>query len=220
MIEYPKIETLFERDERFVVDPTRLKKPVLGTINLWDVTEKIDGTNVRVMMDTSGKVTFGGRTDNAQMPTGLLQQLMETFTTEKMIFAFSQPNQPQVCAILFGEGYGAGIQKGGCYRPDKSFRLFDVLVDEKWWLDWLDVCDVADKLGIKTVPYLGQWTLAEIVERVKPGIRSVVAEQEAPMVNEVKAEGIVARPIQALFDKRGERIIIKLKTKDFIGGKR
>jgi hypothetical protein len=34
------------------------------------------------------------------------------------------------------------------------------------------------------------------------------------------AEGIVARPIETLFDKRMERVIIKLKTKDFIAGKR
>ena len=34
------------------------------------------------------------------------------------------------------------------------------------------------------------------------------------------AEGIVARPIETLFDKRMERIIIKLKTKDFVPGRR
>lgn len=34
------------------------------------------------------------------------------------------------------------------------------------------------------------------------------------------AEGIVARPIETLFDKRMERVIIKLKTKDFMAGKR
>ena len=58
--EYHKIDTLFERDKStFVVDPTKLKSSVLGTIRDWDVTEKIDGTNIRVMLSESGEVSFG-----------------------------------------------------------------------------------------------------------------------------------------------------------------
>jgi len=30
-----------------------------------------------------------------------------------------------------------------------------------------------------------------------------------------RAEGMVGRPVEALFDKRGHRLIVKLKTKDF-----
>jgi hypothetical protein len=29
------------------------------------------------------------------------------------------------------------------------------------------------------------------------------------------AEGLVGRPVEALFDKKGHRLIVKLKTKDF-----
>lgn len=115
-------------------------------------------------------------------------------------------------AILFGEGYGPGIQKcGGLYRADKAFILFDVLVG-KWWLDWESVNDVARKLGIETVPYLGLKTLDQIVEMVRTPFAS--------QLGTAMAEGIVARPIETLFNKRMERIIIKLKTKDFTAGKR
>lgn len=204
--EYHKIDTLFERDEKFIVDPARLKKSVLATIREWDVTEKIDGTNVRVMLSETGDVTFGGRSDNAQMPADLMMKLIAMFPQQKMTDAL-WIGGTQTSAILYGEGYGAGIQKGGTYRPDKSFILFDVLVGGTWWLDREDVDDVARKLGIDTVPYLGRMTLDEIVALVRTPFPSKIGTG--------MAEGIVARPIETLFDKRGERVIIKLKTKDF-----
>jgi hypothetical protein len=214
-MEYTKIDTLFERDQNFNVDLTRLRHPVFATISEWDVTEKIDGTNIRVLMDEQGHVTFGGRTDRAQMPTDLFQYLLATFTPAKMQAAFLRDSEPLPSVVLYGEGYGPGIQKGGgAYRKDKSFRLFDVLVGGRWWLDWTNTVDVANKLHIFTAPYLGRWTLDEIVGRVRAGLPSMVAFAETGSPS-VPAEGIVARPIEPLFDKRGRRVILKLKTKDF-----
>jgi hypothetical protein len=218
-VEYHKIETLFERDpQTFVVNPERLRSPVIATISEWDVTEKIDGTNIRVMMNEAGDVTFNGRTDRANIPGDLIKYLMATFPSSKMIAAFTKEGEPLSSVVLYCEGYGAGIQKGGSYRPDKACRLFDVLVDGKWWLDWANTCDVASKLGIQTVPYLGRWTLPSIIHSVREGFASLAAQEDSNQF--MAAEGIVARPIETLFDKKGSRLIIKLKTKDFIAGKR
>ncbi len=210
--EYHKIETLFNRDKAtFVVDPLSLKSPVLATIREWDVTEKIDGTNIRVMLSESGEVSFGGRSQAAQIHGDLVQYLVRTFQQDRLKSAMWV--QGPVECILFGEGYGPGIHKGGgLYRPDKSFILFDVLVAGKWWLDRDAVNDVAGKLNIDVVPYLGRMTLDEIVELVRKPFPSKIGT--------AMAEGVVARPIETLFDKRMERIIIKLKTKDFVAGKR
>jgi hypothetical protein len=211
--EYHKIETLFERDKStFVVDPTKLKASVLGTIREWDVTEKIDGTNIRVMLSEEGKVSFGGRSNAAQIPADLVQYLMRTFPEARLtevLWIDGTPTQ----IILYGEGYGAGIQKAGSsYRPDKAFILFDVLVGGKWWLERDAVVEIAQSLGIESVPYLGRMTLDQIVESVKVPFPS--------RIGSAIAEGVVARPIETLFDRRGERIIIKLKTKDFVAGRR
>lgn len=211
--EYHKIETLFERDrETFVVDPSRIKSSVLGTIKEWDVTEKIDGTNIRVMLSDDGEVSFGGRTDAAQIPGDLLQYLMRTFPAEKVRSTLWGDDPPKK-AILYGEGYGPGIQKGGgLYRSDKAFILFDVLVGDKWWLEREAVEEIAENLGIETVPYLGRWSLDEIVAAVRRPFPSKIGT--------AMAEGVVARPIETLFDRRGTRVIIKLKTRDFQPGKR
>lgn len=212
MTEYHKIDTLFERDEAtFVVNTDALKSSVLGTIREWDVTEKIDGTNIRVMLTDTGEVSFGGRSDNAQLPADLVQYLVRTFTPEAMKATMWLNDEP-VSAILYGEGYGAGIQKGGSYRPDKAVILFDVLVGGQWWLDRSAVEDIAGKLGVEAVPFLGRMTLDEIVELVREPFPSKIGT--------AMAEGVVARPVETLFDKRMKRIIIKLKTKDFRAGRR
>lgn len=216
-IPYPKIDTLFERDSDFNVTDV-LRNPVIATINEWDVDEKVDGTNVRVMFvkDAAGApiVRFGGRTDNAQMPTDLLKYLQDTFTLEKLLGVFGADGSvPDV--VMYGEGYGPGIQAcGGRYRKDKSFRLFDVLINGKSWLDVKTREGIASSLAIKTVPYLGRMGFEEIVALVKEGFSSITASEDGGD-GELEAEGIVARPIEPLYDRRHNRLIIKLKTIDF-----
>jgi hypothetical protein len=88
----------------------------------------------------------------AHRPADLIQYLYETFPADKMREAFWLPDEAgkiqPVKAVLYGEGYGAGIQKGGGqYRKVQAFCLFNVLVADKWWLDWSNVGDVAAKPG-------------------------------------------------------------------------
>ena len=206
MSEYPKIETLYERDEAtFKVKPGILKNRVYGLIKTWQWTEKIDGTNIRCIWNAAeGKLTFGGKTDNAQIHADLIKHLYETVSVEKVKSIF-----PDTDVVIYGEGYGAGIQKGGDYSPTKKFIVFDVLVGGKWWLSWENTCDVATKLGLEVVPYICEMTLEEATELVRQGFPSRLNG------GKMKAEGLVGRTVEALFDKKGARLIVKLKTKDF-----
>ena len=219
-MEYHKIETLFIRDEiTHKVYPGKLKNAVYGIFKSWEFTEKIDGINIRViwepaLVESDGKcrperLSFGGKTDNAQLHADLVTWLYDHITVEKMRSVF-----PDVDAVIYGEGYGPGIQKGGGnYSKTKQFIVFDVLVDHKWWLNWENTCDVASKLELKTVPFVGTMTLEEGVATVKAGFSSVLAFEQTGITT--PAEGLVGRTIEVLFDKKGHRIIIKLKTKDF-----
>ena len=68
MSEYHKIETLYERDEHFKIGPDLvLRNRVYDTLKTWRWTEKVDGTNIRVIWQ-GGKLSFGGKTDNALDP--------------------------------------------------------------------------------------------------------------------------------------------------------
>lgn len=203
-MEYHKIETLYERGTDFKVNPAILKNPVYGIIKTWQFTEKIDGTNMRAIWQ-DGKLSFNGRTDNSQIPGDLLKHMYETISPDVMNTLFSGSK-----AVVYGEGYGAGIQKGGGdYSPTKRFIIFDVLVEDKWWLNWVNVIDIAGKLGHETVPYLGEMTLEAATNIVRAGFQSRLNGGKK------QAEGLVGRPVEALFDKKGARLIIKLKTKDF-----
>lgn len=117
---------------------------------------------------------------------------------------------PDTPAVLYGEGYGAGIQKGGGdYSATKKFIMFDALVDRTWWLSYENISDVGTKLGLDVVPDFGEMTLEDATEMVRAGFQSKLNGGKA------KSEGLVGRPLEALFDKKGARLIVKLKTKDF-----
>jgi hypothetical protein len=209
--EYHKIETLYDRDDKThrLKEPLRLKNRAYGIVNPWVFTEKIDGTNIRCEWK-KGAVTFGGRTANAQIHADLVKWLYANVTPEKFAAAFSTA---EYGVTLYGEGYGAGIQKGGGdYSPEKKLILFDVAVygvsGRTWWLSDEGLRDVGRKMQLDVVPVYGDMSLADATELVRTGFPSRVG-------NGRRAEGLVGRPVEPLFDKRGNRLIVKLKTGDF-----
>jgi len=207
MEEYHKIMTVFKRNPE-----TKYKTLIYGEYactefeylkdNLWVFTEKVDGTNIRVMFD-GNEITFGGKTDRAQIPALLVNRLNERFLPQSHIFKSQFPDG--IC--LYGEGYGAKIQKGGNYRPDQDFVLFDIKIGE-WWLQRKDVEDIRQDLDLDIVPVIGMGTLKDMVERTSDGFYSQWNDN-------LIAEGIVARPSTELKARNGKRIITKIKYKDF-----
>ncbi len=208
MYKYPKIETLFKRDEKFKIT-NEIRLPEFENIKRWLITEKIDGTNMRIIY-TEDKLLIRGKTDKASIPTFLLEALQGIFTIEKVKAILDNPIEQGLC--LYGEGYGAKIQKGGGdYNKGNSFRLFDVWIDG-WWLNQKDIIESAKMLDIKTVPVLGIMTIKEIVELVKEGFSSVVAEEEG---TKRKAEGIVAKSNPLVLFRNHNPLKFKLKASDY-----
>jgi len=221
MIPYPKIETLYDRLPTFSVDTTKLRVPAFGNVKTWLLTEKIDGMNIRVGLHPDGGIEFGGRTDNAQIPAPLVQYLRDTFVELNMHAVFTQRDGVWPEVVIFGEGYGVKIQKGGgSYRPDVAVRIFDVNVGG-WWLEWDDVVKVAVGLGVSTVPTLGSGDFLPTTEADLNDIlvdHSPTAWQDSKQTRE--AEGIVARADPMLHLRNGERCLWKLKYSDFRQGKK
>jgi len=175
--------------------------------NKWYCTEKIDGTNMRILWDGE-QVEYRGKTDNADISKHLLPFLEETFTNEKMSKVFGNDPNKKIC--VYGEGYGMGIQKGGNYMSDKTeFILFDVLIDD-WWIQPDTLKEMAYGLEVMYVPEIGVFTLYEVINMVKKGFISNISENR-----EYVAEGIIAKPLVEMSNRKGERIITKIKHKDF-----
>lgn len=205
---YNKIETLYNRDEKgtkhliegdFRNEAVRFLKDAI-----WQFTEKIDGTNIRIIWD-GHKVTYGGRTERANIPAHLMNKLIELFGGEETEQLFEQIfGEKEV--IFFGEGYGVKIQNGGLYRSDVSFILFDVMIGENYQ-PRESVERVAEQFNLEIVPVMFEGTLEDGVNYVKSKPMSTIGKAQM--------EGLVARPKVELKDRCGNRLIVKIKVKDF-----
>ena len=208
MIEYGKIETVYERDidgsKKLIEGKFRNKSVEYLANNEWVFTEKIDGTNIRVYWD-GYKITFGGRTERASIPSHLVNKLTELFLNNETEELFEQKfGKTEV--MLFGEGYGVKIQNGGAYRPDVSFILFDVMINGNYQ-PRESVEDIAKCFNIEVVPVILRGTITEGVEFVKTKPQSTIGV--------AKMEGLVGRPAVELQDRCGNRLIVKIKARDF-----
>ena len=210
MKEYHKIDTLFERDiktKKLIEGAFRNKAVEYLKDNTWQFSEKVDGTNIRVVWD-GHKISFYGRTDKAIIPEHLKNKLDSLFSGEENAQIFEQFfGEKEV--ILFGEGYGPKIQNGGNYTKEVDFILFDVMIND-YYLDRPNVEKIASYFQIKCVPILFEGTLKDGVDFIKNHPISKVATN-----GPIYMEGLVARPKIELKDRLNNRIIIKIKFRDF-----
>ncbi len=208
MKKYHKIQTVYDRDpennfKTILEGQYSLPEFIYLQDNIWSFSEKLDGTNIRIMFDGE-KITFGGKSDDSQIPGQLFNNLNSQFLPQMDLFKNNFPEN--VC--LYGEGVGAKIQKGGGnYSKEQKFVLFDVLIGD-WLLRRADVEYIAGLFGLETAPIIGNGTLLQMVELAKIGFNSNWGD--------FLAEGIVARPAVELKARNGNRIITKIKYKDFI----
>lgn len=213
MKKYHKIKTLFERET------TGTKKLIPGRYahelfeylkdNIWIYTEKVDGTNIRICWD-GNRISFLGKTESSQLPKNLLDKLNNMFSNEETEQLFEQIFGDKE-AIIFGEGYGSKIQKNGhLYSEHAEFIVFDISIDGTY-LERLNVEDICTSLNLECVPVVLIGTLQDGVDYVttKETPKSVVGKENLSM------EGIVGVPAKRIYDVCGERVIVKIKVRDF-----
>lgn len=209
MNQYQKIQTVYLRDPK-----TKFKTLLEGEFSKpefeqlqdikWRCTEKVDGTNIRIIWDGEN-IEFKGKTDLAQIPKPLMDVLESIFNTDDMTAVFGSKS---VC--LYGEGFGHKIQSGKGYRAEShDFILFDVSINDMW-LDFNNTLAIAESLKIEHVPVVGIYTLKEAIQVVKHGFKSLISED-----TNLISEGLIMKPMTELINRKGERIICKIKHKDF-----
>ena len=211
MKKYTKIETIFKRDiegtKKLIEGSYRDETVEFLKDNQWLCTEKIDGANVGIVWD-GHKVSYQGRTERAQIPADLMNSLIELFggTANEELF---EQTFGETQAILFGEGYGPKIQKGGGkYRSDVSFILFDVYMPEtNIWLKRDAIEDVGRTFNVDVVPIVLTGTLQEAVDFVKSKPKSTMGTADM--------EGLVCKPLVDLLNRKGDCVIVKIKVEDF-----
>ena len=214
----------------------RAEEKINGTNMRIEVTPKIeyqveyysntDLVETDIPIGVHFTVTIKGKTDNAQIPPMLQKYMEETYPDDKVLEAlglkewipveeWTEHKWNDVIDIpkytIYGEGYGAKIQKdGGNYiKNGVSFASFDVKVNDIYLLtDNRD--DIINKLGAPIAPFIGYFTIDEAIEYVRKGFKSRIAENK-----DFIAEGLVLRTELGLKNRRGERLILKIKYEDF-----
>lgn len=236
MIEYPKTENLLARDpDTHKLRLDEYRDPNFAQIKHWHVTEKIDGTNMRLVYMPRNKgvgqaVEVRGRSDRANVHPDLRAAMIDMFPVDDLSRVFDEFIGEQrimegAAVTIFGEGYGAGIQKGGgLLSPTKTFRMFDVMYHwplteygtseqgtpyKHSWCQPSTVEFLAGELGVPMVPIIIQQAeTQDVIDIVLGGFVSHVA----PLA--VVPEGVVARTDPYLYNERGSRVMFKLKGAD------
>jgi len=200
MESYPKMLNLFKFDEA-----TGNRRREYSCVEFtflqecpWVLMEKVDGMNVRIIFDEDGSHVVKGRTDRAVLHPDLVAAI------DTMVAGCGLAS-----ITLYGEGYGGGIQKGGVYRPDKSFILFDAWREVSGYLPFSELHDLAVGKGIPLVPVIGTATLRSAYERVQRGMQSTLR------IDGGFAEGLVGRPLIPLRGIHGQRLMVKVKHRDY-----
>lgn len=207
LIEYNKIETVYERNcQTKKLNEGQFRDETVEFLkdNIWEFTEKIDGTNIRIFWN-GHNVSYYGRTNNAQIPALLMNKLVQLFGGNVNEEMFEQ-RFGETPVMLVGEGFGEKIQNGGTYIEGNDFILFDVLIGGNWQPRSV-VNEIANYFNIRSVPVLFEGNLQKGVDYIKTKPMSTIGTHEM--------EGLVARPKKELKNRMGHRIIVKIKVRDF-----
>lgn len=216
---YPKINTLYKRDLQNQIILDEYCNPIYKMLKniQWEATEKIDGINIRInlLFDQNGFVDYKlqGRNDNSNIPVHLVERLDNIIKSIKSFECFNYNGIYPDQVILYGEGYGNKILKGknyidDTYESDCDFILFDIKIGN-YFLERNTCEEIANSLGLRIVPFLGYMTIGGAIQFVQHGFQSFITK------NDMLAEGVVLKPRYPLYDKLGNRIITKIKHKDF-----
>ena len=206
MKEYQKIETLYKFDSVTKKFKREFYNPIIDYLKdcPWIISEKIDGTNIRVHWD-GHRVEWSGRTDASQLPKEVESLLQEKFGESEIIF---EQNFGEKEVFLFMECYGGKIQ-GGLYGGKERLIGFDVIIGDTY-LDKMIIKNIFDKFNIQTVEFKIVSNLNEAIEYVKNHVDDSIYCTDRK--NQI--EGLVCVPAVRLYDHQGKRIIVKIKKKD------
>ena len=167
--------------------------------------EKIDGTSVGIVWDGE-RVSFVGHTDKAQFNPRYLEYLKNNFGT---------PEFESVLEEVFGENpvtiYGEGISKdyNAHYGfPDGNFIMYDIQNVRGTFYRREVVQEITAKLGL-IYPWEQQMTIQDAINIVQQRPKSYLDSSRY-------MEGLVLRPTVELYTNAGERIICKVKVRDFL----
>lgn len=187
----------------------------------WIFTEKVDGSSVVLYWD-GDRVSYFGHTTKSKFPP-YMTEFLDKYKSDEYEGIVEQVFGNKSVAV-FGELYGPKIGPGANYSDSLNLIVFDIMVGATLgdgierpgtWLDWHDVVDVCEKLGLMHVPVVEEFDgmTLEGASMASVYLNSRLVDEGKPSY---PAEGVVARPMSVLLDKRGNAIRYKVKRKEYM----
>ena len=208
---FPKISAPFGRKtpKDRLVDPSIYAKPWVEHLRgvKFHASEKIDGTSVGIVWDGE-RISFVGHTVKSEFCPRYLDYLKANFATAEFESVIEEIFSDTPVTI-----YGEGISKDYNVHygfPEGNFIMYDVQNEGGTFYNREPVREIAAKLALIT-PYEEMMTLDEAIEFVKSRPMSRLDPTK-------KMEGLVLRAPVEMYTNTGERIICKVKVKDFVDG--
>lgn len=169
----------------------------------WNVRRKLNGQNIRIYWD-GNQALWNGKTDDFSCDTDFTNYMNNTFIEELFEEHFGRDKQ----VYIFAEKMGPKTQGNELQLDEEQVIIYDVCING-YWLDRHAVECVAEYFKVKTCyDYMGPnllnrtWMLTDIIRMVATG--------------KIKDwEGIVATPKVECQDREGQRVIVKVKNKDY-----
>ena len=211
---YNKFSSPFIKGDKFLNTDKLSQRLPKGE---WIVTEKIDGTNIRIILTkpdeknkrevhiASRKLILNPSDKNSNQYTDCLKEV----NLHKIEEYFKDVDST---IIIYGEGYGAGVHKGGIYSSKKNFRVFDIRIGEAYQdFDYVKKVCVDNQLNlVPIVDTVEEITFDACVLKLKANSETLIKEGTGG-----KLEGLVYKFEPPLLNKYKERLIFKIKFKDF-----
>lgn len=211
---YAKFSSPFKKDEKWL--NTRELSQYLPD-GRWIITEKIDGANIRIILtkpDEEGnrKIHIASRKLILNSEDKSSKQFMDCLKEVNLNKIKEYFKDVESTVVIYGEGYGAGVQKGGIYSKEKNYRVFDIRIGEAYQ-DFEYVQKVCIDNQLNVVPImceLTEITYEECLKVLKLFQETLIKEGDGG-----KPEGLVYKFEPVLLNKYKERLIFKVKHKDF-----
>ena len=206
---YKRVPDIFTYSKGKVEEGQYASEAVRFTKDLpWVCTEKIDGMTVCIEWD-GNQASFSRNHIGKRLPKHLLEMLHDKFSTSRAEERFKF-NFPLGKVVFYAVAYGGDIgDTAEKYGPGLTYSLIDVYMPARnQWLNRTAVETVGARFGVRVVPKILHEPLEMAVIKMKEHPVSKI-NMNTPM------EGLVCHPFVELRDCYGERIIVKLKAKDF-----
>ena len=174
--------------------------------NPWTYKRKLNGENMRVLWD-GDQAIWNGRTNNFTPNRETTEYMNSTFAEEIFEEKFGRDKQ----VLLFGERMAPGAQGNELGLEKTEFVLFDVKIANVW-LEPESVRAIAEYFRLRTC-----YDFMRSIDKARNYTESLEKLIELCSVGDFSEwEGIVAIPATGVFNRKGERIICKIKNQDYL----